>query len=117
MALNDKFTIENYLSNINIIIDLKSLLTNDKRLKDSIEMKKQMLKNNDIIIKRYNDCMNNCANSCSNTCIESCSMTCQNSCSFNCTGDCSNECKDSCKGTCSSLCVSCSGDCSGCSGA
>lgn len=117
MSLNDKFTTDACITNINIIIDLKSLLLNDKEIKESIENKKIILKNNNELIKEYTNCMNACANSCSGTCLSTCSHVCESSCSNACSGDCSNECKDSCKGTCSSLCVSCSGDCSGCSGA
>lgn len=117
MKLNEELSVETSITNTNIIIDLKTLLDNDKLLKENIDNKKKIVANNNILIKRYEDCAASCAGSCNGTCKNFCTVECASSCTIACSGDCSVTCSDSCSVGCTSVCTSCSGDCNGCSGA
>lgn len=112
--LNEEIIDVNELNDSNILIDLKSLLENDKKLKEENKRIDSLIQKQEEKIKVIRDCMGSCAISCTSctgctgSCNDNCIGSCKESCS-SCTG-CSGTCSDTCSGTCANSCdSSCSG--------
>lgn|SRR5574344_1783651 len=112
--LNEDIIKINKLDDSNIIVDLKLLLENDKKLKEENDRIDELIQTQDKKMKILRDCMDSCAISCTSctgctgTCSTACDGGCSNTCS-SCTG-CAGTCTTSCSSTCTHSCdSSCSG--------